>query len=207
MTVSTSGAAAGGRRGPVRILAGFRAIAWLVAVVTTCPGCMVVSLNKFYADDAITFDERLLGSWKDADDNVTATIERSEWRSYRITYVHPIDKAQLTGYLFKDGETLYLDLAPVRGQDPGSLVLAGHTVARVEIKPGQMALQPLLYDWFAKGMKARTLPSALLAVPSERDQVVLAGPAAALQQWLAARTSADPAFGPPIVFTTDVAAK
>lgn len=172
----------------------------LVALAAASSGCLVLGLDRFYDDAAIIFDERLLGSWKDADDNVTAVIERSEWRSYKIKFTHPIETGTLTGYLFKEGVSTYLDLTPVRGQDGGSLVMPGHALVKVTIAPDLLSVAPLAHEWFIRALTTKSLPASLQAFRSEREQIVLAAPRASLRQWLASRPADDPAFGSPATF-------
>ncbi|MGE5835452.1 MAG: hypothetical protein ACM4AI_13280 [Acidobacteriota bacterium] len=175
----------------------FCVAAILIAVIVTTQGCLVLGLDRFYDEPSIVFDERLLGSWRDADDNVTVTVERSDWRSYRIQYVHPTETGTLTGYLFKQGTALYLDLVPVRGKDFGSFVVPAHGLVRITFgaEPREVTVAPLSFDWFAKAMAEQTLPASIRATKGERDQIVLAASRVELQQWLAARSADDPAFG------------
>lgn len=161
-------------------------------------GCVVLSLARFYDEAAVLFEQRLIGSWVDADDNVSVTVTKSEWRSYRIDYAHPVEKGQLTGYLFKTGPegTAYLDLTPVRGQALGSFVLPAHAIVRVTFGPDELIVAPLSFDWAAEGLSKRTLPATLAAFRGERDQVLFGAPAAALQSWLASLSGDAAAFGP-----------
>jgi len=52
------------------------ALAALIALASA--GCLVVALDRFYDEPTIVFDERLLGAWLDADDNITVTVESSD---------------------------------------------------------------------------------------------------------------------------------
>ena len=172
----------------------------VLAASTATSGCLVLGLDRFYDETTITFDDRLLGSWKDADDNVSAVIERSEWRSYKIKFTHPIETGTLTGYLFKEGTLTYLDLAPVRGQDGGSFVMPGHALVRVAIAGDELTVAPLAHEWFLRALTAKTLPPSLQGFRSEREQIILAAPRAALRRWLESRTADDPAFGAAATF-------
>ena len=175
----------------------------LIAVTAATQGCLVLGLDRFYDEPSIAFDERLLGSWRDADDNVTVTVERSDWRSYRIQYVHPTETGTLTGYLFKQGATTYLDLVPVRGKDFGSFVVPAHGLVRVTFgtDPREVTIAPLSFDWIARGLAEQTLPASIRATKGERDQILLAAGRTELQAWLAPRTAADdPAFGAEATF-------
>ena len=177
-----------------------RALGVLACVLATTPGCLVVSLNRFFEDSAMTTDDRLPGQWKSDDDNVTLTIERSEWRSYRITYTHPLEERSLTAYLFKIEDATYLDVTPVRGEDHGLFVLPAHAVLRVSIGADTLGIRPLNFDWFAAALKERRLPAELAAQRAERDQIVLTAAPRVYATWLAARTEADSAWGVETVF-------
>ena len=176
-----------------------RALA-LVAAALISQGCLVLAVDRFYDDGSMTSDDRIVGSWKDAEDNVTATVETSEWRSYRISFQHPIETGVLTGYLFKLGSTTYLDLTVARGQDPGTFVVAGHTVARVTFTQNELTLTPLSYSWFVNALTDGRSAAVLVPERSQRDQVVLAAPGSALRTWLSARKAGDPVFGAPATF-------
>lgn len=178
------------------------ALAAALVIAVGSPGCLVLGLDRFYDEPAIAFDERLLGSWRDAEGNVTATVERSDWRSYRIQYVHPTETGMLTGYLFKEGSTTYLDVTPVRGKDFGSFVIPAHAVLRVVVSAdgNEVTATPLSFDWFVKSLAEKTLPASLRPTKGERDQILLAATRPELQAWLAGRTPTDPAFGVEAVF-------
>ena len=163
------------------------------------PGCIVVAINRFYDDRSLTSDERLVGTWTDSEDNVEVTIEPSEWRSYRVSYSHPIQKGVLTAYLFSVGANRYLDLSVARGEDPGPFVVAAHTVVRVEMDAKEMKVAPLAHTWFLDAQRSGRVPE-LVPEFSDRDQVVLAAPPASLLQWLAGRGSGAPEFGAAVTF-------
>lgn len=171
-----------------------------VLVALAAPGCLVVALDRFYDEPTIVFDERLLGTWLDADDNVTVTVERSDWRGYRVQYVHPTEKRVLSAYLFKVRETLFLDLSPPRGEDAGPFLLPAHTLVRVTIGASDVTVAPLEFDWFSAALAKKGLPPELHATRGERNQIVLGADRPALVRWLAGRGSTDPAFGEPVVF-------
>ena len=163
------------------------------------PGCIVVAISRFYDERSLTSDERLVGTWTDSEDNVEVTIEPSEWRSYRLSYSHPIRKGVLTGYLFTVGDTRYLDLTVARGEDPGPFVVAAHTVVRVEVDGKELKVAPLAHTWFLDAQRSGQVP-ALVPELSDRDQVVLAAPTTALETWLAGRGPNAPEFGAVVTF-------
>ena len=172
----------------------------LAAVVASSAGCLVLSLDPYYDDVSIVFDERLLGSWRSDEDDVTVTVERSDWRSYRVAYEQTVEKGTLTAYLFRAGDQTYLDLTPARGQDLGSFIVVAHALLRVDITGDELRVAPLAYDWFDRALVERSLPAALGAVRAEREQVLLSASHSVLEPWLAALPAEDPAFGTVTVF-------
>ena len=177
-----------------------RFLALFLVVLAASPGCLVLALDRFYNEPSIVFDERLIGTWQDKDDNVTVTVERSDWRAYRLHYTHPIDTRVLSGYLFKVKDVFFLDLSPLRGEDAGPFLLPAHSVVRLSIAAGEIAVSALDFDWFVEALGKQALPAYLKAARGERNQVVLAAERAALVKWLAGRPDKDPAFAEPAIF-------
>jgi hypothetical protein len=175
------------------------AVAIAIAMLTGASGCIVVATDHFYAESALVFDERLVGTWLDDADHVTIVVEPAEWRSYRIRYDHPTEKGVLTGYLFKVGQTMYLDLMPMRGQDFGSFALPAHSLVQLSVG-SDIVVRSLRFDWFVRAVEDHTLPATLHGMRGERSQIVLSSGAAALHAWLTTRPADDPAFGPDVVF-------
>ena len=176
------------------------AVAALLLAAVSSAGCVVLGLDRFYDDLSITFDERLLGTWRNDDDDVTVTVERSDWRAYRVRYEQTIESGTLTAYLFRAGDRTYVDLTPARGQDFGSFVVPVHAVLRVAIDGDELRVSALSYDWFDRTLRAGQVPAHLGAVRGEREQILLSAGRAVLEPWLAAMAPDDPAFGPATVF-------
>jgi hypothetical protein len=148
-------------------------------------GCLVLSMSSFYDDKQITLDDRLVGTWVDNDDHVTAVLERGPWRSYRVTYTHPTEKGVLTGYLFRRGGALYFDLMPVSGVDPGSFLLPSHALLKISIDGDTDATAtPMSFDWFDRAFRAHALPGTLAAARGQHFQVVLSGDPAQTRAWV-----------------------
>lgn len=160
-----------------------RALA-LIGALAVSPGCIIVALHPFYAESALVLDDRLAGRWQSLEDNVVVTIERGEWRSYRIAYEHPIDKRTVTGYLFKAGDHFLVDLSPVRGEDPGPFLLSGHALVRLSFGQDELQIAPLDLDAMTRAVASRTAPAELLPVVTERGQIALTAERTALTRWL-----------------------
>jgi len=183
----------------VRIHARFLLL--LVAGLCAASGCLVISVNPAYDDESIGFDPALVGAWQDADDHASLTIERGEWKSYRVHYVHPIETGDLTGYLTAVDDTRYLDVMPARGEDRGSFLIPVHVVLRVRLEGDELELTPLSYDWFFDRLRTGTPVAGLRVALDQKENALIVSPAARLRDWLRAQPAAGRMFGAGAVFT------
>ena len=173
----------------------------LVILAMTCaPGCLVVSLSPLYQDESIGWDASLLGSWQDVDDKSSMEIERGEWKSYRIKYVHPIETGTLTGYLTAIGDDRFLDVMPARGEDRGSFLVPVHAVLRLRLDGNRLELTPLSYDWMNERLRAGTRIAGLNVVLDQKENALVVSPTAVLRGWLRKQLRDGPVFGAPAVF-------
>jgi hypothetical protein len=183
-----------------RLVANGRAVA-LALTLAFAPGCLVLSLNPGYDDDTIAWDPDLLGVWQDAEDNASITIERGEWRSYKVHYVHPIETGDLTAYLTAIGDERYLDLMPMRGEDRGSFLIPVHAMLRVRLQGDRLELSPLSYDWFVDRFRdTRGIPGLRLSL-DQKENALIVSPTERLRAWLRAQDPAGPVFGASATFT------
>lgn len=173
----------------------------LVLAVTFAPGCLVVSLSPVYQDDTIGWDATLLGSWQDADDKSSIEIERGEWKSYRIKYVHPIETGTLTGYLTAIGDDKFLDVMPARGEDRGSFLVPVHAVLRLRLEGDRLELTPLSYDWMNERLRAGTRIAGLNVVLDQKENALVVSSTTTLRGWLRKQLKDGPVFGASAVFT------
>lgn len=178
-----------------------RRTALLTLALLWAPGCLVLSLHPAYDDETIAWDPELVGSWIDADDNVTMEVERGEWKSYRITYVHPIETATVTGYLTAIGDERYVDVMPARGEDRGSFLVPIHVVLHVRLDADRLELTPLSYDRFIDLLRARQALTGLHVVPDQKKNALIVSPTARLRTWLRMQTEIGPMFGASAVFS------
>src|SRR5262245_48102433 len=91
-------------------------------------GCLILALQPAYDADSVAFDDALVGEWENADDGSHATIERGEWRSYRITYGERSSTRTFQSNLTRVGAVSFLDLTEMRGTDPGPYLIPVHGV-------------------------------------------------------------------------------
>jgi hypothetical protein len=176
-------------------------VALLVMVSACAPACLVLTVNPLYDDESIGWDAGLVGDWEDADDNASLQIERGEWKSYRVHYVHPIETGDLTGYLTSVGDQRYLDVMPARGEDRGSFLIPVHAMLRVHLDGDRLELTPLSYDWFYDHLRASGQVPSLSAALDQKKNALLISPTARLRVWLRAQPVDGQMFGAAAVFT------
>ena len=176
-------------------------IAVVVAALAITPACLVLSLNPVYDGDTIGWDPALVGSWRDAEDNVMLDIEPDEWKSYRIHYVHPIETGDLTGYLTIVGNDRYIDVMPVRGKDPGSFLIPVHALLRLRLEGDTLEVSPLSYDWFVDRSRMGVKLPGLGYAFDQKENALIISPTSALRSWLRQQPVDGPMFGASAVFT------
>ena len=173
----------------------------VAALLAPCAaGCLVLSLNPAYDDESIGWDGRLAGNWEDADDKASLTIERGEWKSYKVHYVHPIETGDLTGYLTSIGDEQFLDVMPARGQDRGAFVIPVHAVLHVRLEDDRLELTPMSYDWFADRLRQHRRVPGLNVALDQKENALISSPTAALRAWLRAQALEGDMFGAGAVF-------
>jgi hypothetical protein len=160
-------------------------------------GCLVLSLQPAYDDASIAWDEALLGEWRNAEDNVQVTVERGEWRSYRVRYAHPVEESEFSAHLTAIGDAWFLDLMPVRGKDYGAVLIPGHIILRLVRDGERWEVSAIDYDRLRAAMKAATRDGPAAAF-DQRQNAVLTGGTAAIREWL--RRTSDKDFSAPAVF-------
>ena len=170
----------------------------LVCAAALSSGCLVVSLQPAYDTDSVVFDEALLGQWENRDDGSKATVERGEWRSYKVTYVDRSSTRSFQGNMTKIGTVTYLDLTEMRGADPGPYLVPVHGVWRIAVETATLTAAPLDYAWFMHSIAEKTFTRLAVAVDDRRNAVV-SSPTAEFRRWLT--QPPEEAFDNPITFT------
>jgi hypothetical protein len=173
----------------------------LALALAMAPACLVISVHPAYEGESIGFDPALVGAWQDTDDNASMIIERGEWKSYRVHYVHPIETGDLTAYLTAIDDARYLDLMPARGEDRGSFVIPAHMVLRVALDGDRLELTPLSYDWFFDRLHAGAAVPGLSVALDQKDNALIVSPVARLREWLRRQPGDGRMFGAAAVFS------
>jgi hypothetical protein len=177
-----------------------RRILLLVAALSLAPGCLVLSLNPAYEGETMGWEPLLLGAWQASDDKASMEIERGEWKSYRIRYVHPVETGTLTGHLTSIGDDRFLDVMPATGEDRGSFLIPAHIVLRVELDGDRLELTPLSYDWMNEQLRAGTRPPGLNVVLDPKDNALILASTPDLRSWLRKQPEGGLMFGAPATF-------
>ena len=164
------------------------------------PACLVLNVNPAYDGDTLTWEPGLLGSWQNAEDKSSIEIERDEWKSYKIHYVHPIETGDLTGYLTIIGDSRYLDVMPARGQDRGAFLVPVHAVLRVKLDVDRLELTPLSYDWFFDRLKSRVPTPGLNVVLDQKENALIGSSTPAMRDWIRRQSVNGKMFGAPATF-------
>jgi hypothetical protein len=160
-------------------------------------GCLVLALQPAYDAESVGFDEKLLGSWENADDGAKAAVERGEWRSYKITYTDRSATRTFQGNLTRIGSTSFLDLTEMRGSDPGPFLVPMHGLLRVAIETDRQTVSLLDYAWFTRALQQKSTGGLPLALDDRRN-VVMTAATGDIRRWLA--RAPDAAFGAPMTF-------
>jgi len=173
-------------------------VAALVVLASASSACLVTTLHPAYDDGSRIFDERLIGQWENGEDRTSATIERAEWRSYKVTYIDRSTTTTFHGNLTRVGEALFLDLTQSHGVDAGPYLLPVHGVYRIAFSGDALSVAGLDYVWFSRTLTAKKL-ARLAATLDGRRNVLLAATTGELRAWLA--QAPDEAFAAAMTFS------
>ncbi len=174
------------------------ALSACLLAATLSSGCLVLALQPAYDAESVIFDEALIGPWENADEGTSATIERGEWRSYKVTYADRSSTRSFQANLTKIGPATFLDLTEMRGVDPGPFLLPVHGVVRLSVSGDKLTAAMLDYNWFMRAMTRKT-PGLLRSSIDDRRNAVMTSTTEELRRWL---LRAPPeAFSVPMTFS------
>jgi hypothetical protein len=173
------------------------ALSALLLASTLSAGCLILALQPVYDAESVAFDEALIGEWENTDDGSRATLERGEWRSYKITYAERSSTRAFQSNLTKIGTVSFLDLTEMRGDDPGPFLVPVHGLLRITVEGDRLTASLLDYPWFMRAMTEKTLRGISVAVDDRRN-LVITDRTRDIRRWLA-RVPED-AFSAPMTF-------
>ena len=155
----------------------------VLAAALASSGCLVLSLQPAYDAASVVYDEALIGTWVNTEDETSATVERGEWRSYKVAYTDRFSTRAFHGNLTRIGTATWLDLTEVRGRDDGPFLLPVHGIFRVSVAGDVLSVAPLDYGWFTRAIEQK--PAGLpIATLDDRRNVVVSSSTADLRRWL-----------------------
>lgn len=174
-------------------------LAALVVAALASGGCLVVAFSPIYDDQTIEFDERLLGTWENAEEESSVVISRGTWRSYDVTYTKGDTSFRLTAFGTRIGESHFLDLAHEHGVDTLPLMVPVHAVVRVRLLAETLTVSGFDYEWWVRAAGQGALKKLRFAI-DERQNLVLTSPTAALREWIAGAQGSEQPYGDPLTF-------
>ncbi|MGH9602014.1 MAG: hypothetical protein ACRD24_06450 [Terriglobales bacterium] len=154
-------------------------------------GCWTVSLHPLFTDDTLTYDERLLGTWKNED--ATAVFTPAGDGKYRIQYTENAKTSLLDARLVKLEEQRYLDVDPPP-QDDGDVAdvhrVPAHSFWKVSWEGDALRLTLMDFDWLRELLEKD--PKAISSARVDKDFILLTASTSELQQFV--RSHAPQAF-------------
>jgi len=143
----------------------------------------IPSVNPFYTDKDVVFDQRLAGEWQEKTDNNNPevwTFESSTNNGFKLTVLEDGKTGQFSAHLFKLKQQQFLDLIPADcnyATNQADLVaysmFPGHLLLRVgQIEPS-LKLAAADYDWLEKYLEKN--PNAVAHHTEDGRSVLTAG--------------------------------
>ena len=170
------------------------ALAGLAAAIFLT-GCWQKSVYPFFKDKDVFFEEKLIGSWREADkqgdEGTTWTFEKGESaNAYKVHIADKETKLDSDGRLFKLGETKFLDL---HSRNRGVIDMPAHALFRVKELGDTFKLQMLSPGWFKNQLQLhpKEIENIFVSDPEHPDDVdkgefVLTAPTDEVQKYLLA---------------------
>ena len=163
----------------------------LAAAFTVLAGCNdFLSVHRLAEDQDSTFDERLLGAWKNEDDRWTFT--KADGGAYHLL-VNDEKHKTFEGdcRLVSLGSHQFLD---VYGEEEGSTAIPGHQFLQVRLNGDTLEMGALEHDWMKKVIvEQRTLAHTRLR-RGKASYTVITAPPLELQQFLMRHARDEEAF-------------
>lgn len=151
----------------------------------------IPSVNPFYTDKDVIFDQRLLGEWQEKGN----TNNPEAWKfeiatnnAYKLTVVEQGKTGEFAAHLFALRQEKFLDLIPTDCNYASNQVdlvaysmFPGHLLVRVSDIEPELRLATFDFDWLEKYLKQN--PKAV-AHHTEDDRIVLTADTRDLQKFV-----------------------
>jgi len=146
--------------------------------------CLVSSLHPVYQDDAIVFDDALLGEWENRESEVTASVSRGEWRSYQIAFTDRFGTTKFIGHLTTIGAAHFLNVMPHDALETPPFVVATNGFMQVEIDRTRVRVREPDYGAVLKRAAAGKL--GVVSAADVKQNVIITGSSSQVRKWLVA---------------------
>jgi hypothetical protein len=153
------------------------AILLLAFLIVSC----VRSFYPLYTSKDLIFDQTLIGTWTDNNQNIW-TFSKGRETSYELIYTEKDSPAKFTAHLVKLGKFRFLDLAP---QEPGientffaAHLIPVHTFSRIWIQEDSVGLSVLDNGWLKSMIDSKKIR---IAHQRQGDGIILTAPTRELQ--------------------------
>ena len=165
----------------------------MAAAVLLMTGCWQKSVYPFYKDKDVFFEEKLIGTWREADkaadEGTTWTIEKGEVANvYKFHIADKETKLDCDGRLFKLGDTKFLDLY---SRNRGVVDMPAHVLFRVKELGESFKLQIMSLGWVRNRLQVypKEIANVFVIDPEHPDdadkgEFVLTAPTEQLQKYL-----------------------
>jgi hypothetical protein len=151
----------------------------------------IPSVNPFYTDKDVVFDQKLLGEWQEKGSTNNPemwTFEQGTNNAFKLTIVESGKKGEFDAHLFKLKQAQFLDLIPSdcnyvsnQAELVGASMFPGHLLMYVsEVEP-ELKIALCDFDWLQKFLTEN--PKAL-EHHREGDRIVLTADTRALQKFV-----------------------
>ncbi|PKK82010.1 MAG: hypothetical protein CVT49_15890 [candidate division Zixibacteria bacterium HGW-Zixibacteria-1] len=174
----------------------------LISCTLIMCGCLTVSLNPFYENKDLVFEQSLLGTWAEKDGDTHVVFEMAGEKAYIMTNIEYEQESRFEAHLFRSGGELFLDLYP---RDPGVNIndlyrdhlIGVHSFYRVHQIEPMLVVSTIEYDWLKKYLSEN--PGELSSVMAG-DKLVLTASPADLQAFILKHLKSEGAFCEPAEF-------
>jgi hypothetical protein len=164
---------------------------------------LVVSLQPFYTDADVETDARLIGSWTNAEGEVTFTFEPGQESGYKLTVREKDGEREATSefeaHLTHFGSFRFVDFYPgsigTKSEFYGLHLLRGHSLARIEHGQDSLELKFFNANWLEEKFEEK---SADMPHLSTSGTLLLTGTTEELQELVYPYSTDEEAFVEPL---------
>lgn len=175
----------------------------LLAAIALLLASCIPSINPFYTDKDVVFDQRLIGTWQEkdkSDDPQIWKFEEDKDKAYKLAVTEKEGKqAEFQAHLFKLKQNYFLDIIATEiGTNVADLakasIISGHLLLRVSQLEPELKFAMIDVDWLDEHLKEH--PKAL-AHHRDDDRIFLTAETADLQSFVLKHLGEDELFGKP----------